>query len=83
MRAALLENARFRYHTSLEPWKEYDFRLENAAGAFLDLSHNATFMEDASWKPVTNATVPLSNMPAGATRRDRREKMPLSVEENG
>ena len=26
MRAALLENARFRYHTSLELWKQYDFR---------------------------------------------------------
>ena len=26
MRAALLENAGFRYHTSLELWKQYDFR---------------------------------------------------------
>ena len=26
MRAAPLENARFRYHTSLELWKQYDFR---------------------------------------------------------
>ena len=26
MRAVLLENARFRYHTSLELWKQYDFR---------------------------------------------------------
>ena len=28
MRAALLENARFRYHTSLELWKQYDFRAK-------------------------------------------------------
>ena len=44
MRAALLENARFRYHTSLELWKQYDFRARccwSRAGPV----KNATFME--------------------------------------